>query len=339
MSDQRHHPSMLNTIHEVSRHGRVSLRPRFRDERPRPILIDERPMRRMRIAPGVAFYLSVSILLSLNAAAGAPIPLWTHYEAEWHLSAITITIVYGVYALTLLAALLTVGSLSDHVGRRPVILASLVLDAVAMAVFALAGGLNALLIARMIQGLATGTGIAAVGAAMIDLDRKRGTLANGIASFGGFALGTLGSSVLVEYVPAPTRIVYLVLFATYLSQSLGVSFMAETTPPRAGALASLRPNVKLPRPARWPFLVAVPILVATWELNGFYGSLGPALLRLVTGSKSIVVVSLATPVYVGAAAVAVLLARNVAPAGVIRGGTAAMLFGVAVTLLGITATS
>jgi MFS family permease len=297
------------------------------------------PMPGIRIAPGIAFYLSVSILVSLNAAAGAPIPLWTHYEAEWHLSPITITIVYGVYALTLLAALLTVGSLSDHVGRRPVILAGLVLDAVAMVVFVLAGGLGALLIARMIQGLATGTGLAAVGAAMVDLDRKRGTLANGIASLGGFALGALGSSVLVEYAPAPTRVVYIVLLAMFLTQSLGVTFMAETSPSRPGALASLRPNVKLPRPALWPFVVAVPILIATWGLSGFYASLGPALVKLVTGSKSIVAVSLATPVYCSVAAAAVVLVRNFSPSKAIRGGSAAMLLGVTVTLLGITGSS
>jgi len=294
---------------------------------------------RARIAPGIAFFLLVSILLSFLSAASALTPLWAHYQAEWHLSPITVTIVFGVYALALLAALLTVGSLSDHVGRRPVILAALVLEAVAMAVFASAGGLSALVTARIIQGLATGTVLGALGAAVIDLDKQRGTRANAVAGLGGFALGALGSSVLVEYVPEPTRVVFLVLLGIFLIQGLGVSLMAETSSPRPGALASLRPNVALPRPARTPFLVAVPILIATWGLSGFYASLGPALVRLVAGSNSIVVGSLAVPAFSGVAAVAVVFVRNLAPADVMRGGSAAVLLGVAVTLLGITQTS
>jgi MFS family permease len=70
----------------------------------------------------------------------APTPLYARYAERWGFSALATTVVFGVYALTVLAGLLTFGRLSDHVGRRPVLLAGLALQAVAMVVFATAGG-------------------------------------------------------------------------------------------------------------------------------------------------------------------------------------------------------
>src|ERR1700754_565625 len=88
----------------------------------------------------VAFYLLASIVVFFLAGSSAPTPLYAVYQAEWGFSPITTTIVFGVYALAVLAALLTVGSLSDHIGRRPVLLAALALQAAVMVVFATAEG-------------------------------------------------------------------------------------------------------------------------------------------------------------------------------------------------------
>lgn len=44
-----------------------------------------------------------------------------------------LTLIFSVYAISLLAALLTVGALSDHVGRRPVILLTLASWAILLA--------------------------------------------------------------------------------------------------------------------------------------------------------------------------------------------------------------
>ena len=66
-----------------------------------------------------AFYLQVSIALFFIAGSSAPTPLYGLYQAAWGFSPVTITLVFGVYALAVLAALLVFGRLSDHVGRRP----------------------------------------------------------------------------------------------------------------------------------------------------------------------------------------------------------------------------
>ena len=111
----------------------------------------------------------------------------------------------------------------------------------------------------------------------------------------------------------PSHLVYLVLLGVFLLQALGVLFMAETVARRSGALVSLRPRFALPAAARRPFLVATPVIVAVWSLAGLYGSLGPALVRLLVGPNSFVLAGLALFVLAGSGAVAVLILRTVAP--------------------------
>ena len=67
---------------------------------------------------------------------------------------------FAAYVLCLLLALLTVGSLSDYVGRRPAILAALTLNVFAMILFMTAGSaavVSASSIQRMASAFCFGT--------------------------------------------------------------------------------------------------------------------------------------------------------------------------------------
>ncbi|HEY1539856.1 MAG TPA: MFS transporter [Solirubrobacteraceae bacterium] len=288
-----------------------------------------------RLPPRVAFALQVSILVGLLAASSAPTPLYAVYQAAWGFSSITVTVVFGVYAVAVLAALLVVGGLSDHVGRRPVLLVAIGLQLVALLVFATAGGVLALLIARVVQGLSTGAAVAALGAGLLDLHRTRGAIANGVAPLLGTASGALVSGVLIQYLPAPTELVYLTLVAIFVIQGIGVALMSETSLRKPGALASLRPQIGVPDAARRPLLVAAPVLVAVWALGGFYASLGPSLARLVVGSDSHVLGGLALFALAGSASLTVALTRTLSPRAVMALGSVALATGVAITLLAV----
>ena len=292
-----------------------------------------------RLPARAAFFLQASIVMLFLAGSSAPTPLYSVYQAEWGFSPITVTIVFGVYAIAVLATLLTVGSLSDHIGRRPVLLAAIALQALAMLIFATADGVPMLIAARISQGLATGAAVGAVGAGMLDLDRVRGTIANGVAPIAGTAAGAIGSSLLVQYLPSPTRLVYLVLLATCAAQAIGVYLMDETSPRKAGALGSLRPRFALPPVVRRPLLVATPVLLAVWSLGGFYASLGPELIRQVAGSRSIVLGGLSLFVLAASGALTVVAVRNLHPRTVMLIGIAALLAGVGMTLVAISAGS
>src|ERR1700742_1732048 len=134
-----------------------------------------------RLPPTAAFLLLASLTVSFLAGSSAPTPLYGVYMAEWGLTPLMITVIFGIYALAVLVALLVAGRLSDHLGRRPVLLVAALAQAVTMVLFATASGLAGLLVARVVQGLTTGVAAGAVGAAMIDLDKTRGTVANAVA--------------------------------------------------------------------------------------------------------------------------------------------------------------
>ena len=288
-----------------------------------------------RLPAGGAFFLQASIVVSFLSGSSSPTPLYAVYQSEWGFSPITTTVVFGVYALAVLAALLVFGSLSDHVGRRPVLLTAITMQAVAMVVLATAGGVPDLLLARVVQGLSTGAAMGAVGAGMLDLDRARGTVANAVAPMTGTATGSIAAGLLVQYLPAPTHLVYLALLGIFVLQGVGVLLMAETSVPRAGALASLRPTFGVPRAARRPVLVAIPVLIAIWALGGFYGSVAPAVVRLVTGSDSSLLGGLALFVLAGSGALTVLLLRNVRARTVMLFGIGALIAGVGLTLASV----
>ena len=123
------------------------------------------------LSRAASLYLLASITVSYLASSSAPTPLYPIYQAEWGFSPIAISFVFGIYAIAVLGALLVAGRLSDYVGRRPVLIVATAIQAPTMLLFAFADGLSDLIAARVIQGLATGAAIAAIGAGMLDMDK------------------------------------------------------------------------------------------------------------------------------------------------------------------------
>lgn len=279
--------------------------------------------------------LLASLVVSFLAASAVPTPLYPVYQAEWGFSPITTTIVFGVYAVAVLVALLVLGRISDHVGRRPVLLAGLLGQVASMVVFATATGVPELMVARVVQGIATGAALGAVGAGLLDLDRARGTVANAVAPGLGTASGALLSSLVVQFLPAPTHLVYLAAIAVFVFQGVGVLLMRETVTRAPGAVRSMVPELALPTSSRRAIFAAAPVLFSVWALAGFYAALGPAILRVVTGSSTLVLGGLGLFTIAGVAAVAVYVLRDADPHAVMRLGIVALIIGVGITLLGL----
>jgi MFS family permease len=203
---------------------------------------------------------AVMTAMTFAASGAAPTALYHQYQESFGLTPFAITIVFAAYVLSLLAALLTVGSLSDYVGRRPAILAALLLNVVSMAMFMTAGSEAALIAARALQGFATGLATASLGAAILDNDRSRGPILNSITAFFGLTVGSLGGAILVTYAPDPRQLVYVVLLALSAFEAIVLRFMPETAHVRAGAIASLRPHVNVPAQASPALVRLTPLL-------------------------------------------------------------------------------
>lgn len=285
-----------------------------------------------RLSPRFSFHLLASITLAFLAGSAAPTPLYAIYQQQWGFSTTMLTVVFGSYALAVLVALLVAGRLSDHIGRRPVLMAAAVAQAAAMVVFATAGGLSDLLAGRIIQGLSAGAAIAAVGAGMLDIDKTRGALANALAPMLGTGTGGIVAGLLVQYLPAPTHLIYAILGVVFIAQGVGVFFIAETARRRPGAWASLKPSFALPPEVRMPLLLAAPAVVAVWGLGGFYASLGPTLLRSLVGSGSSLLGGLALFIMAGGGVVAVVLLRDRSARFLSRLGALALMLGMVLVL-------
>jgi predicted MFS family arabinose efflux permease len=279
---------------------------------------------------------SIAVLLVLVlAASGVPSPLYRVYQERFGFNSGVLTTVFGVYAFALLAALLVVGALSDHVGRRPVLAAALTLQAGAMVLFLVADGVGWLMAARVVQGLATGAMTGALGAALLDFqrsDRPLGPLVNSASPGLGLSLGAVGAGLLVQYVPAPTDWVFGALTAAFLLAAVGVLWLPESSPRLPGALASLRPQVHVPAAQRGAFFAVLPCLVATWALGGLYASLGPSLVAGPFGVDDHLVGSLLILALNGTGLVGSLAMRNLPPDRAMISGALTFSVGVAGTV-------
>jgi MFS family permease len=274
-------------------------------------------------------------LATFFAASSAPTPLYRLYQQAYAFSPVLIALIFAVYAFSLLVALLIVGSISDHLGRRPVIFASLLLLLVAIALFLKADGLGMLIAARIVQGLATGAAASSIGAALIDVDSSRGSVINSLSPLAGMGIGALGSSALVQFAPAPLQLVYAILAVVLVMLAALLWRVPETVTPKPGALAALYPEITVPSQVKRALLSITPINVAVWALGGFYLSLVPSLVSATTGSSAPLVGGgvVAALTVSGGFAVFTLRLRPVATA--LRVGVSAMTLGLLCVVAGV----
>lgn len=273
------------------------------------------------------------VLLSFLAASSVPTPLYHLYQEAWHFSPATLTMVFGVYALSLLGALLTVGSLSDYLGRKPVILLALLLNMLAMLMFVYASDVGWLLAARVMQGFATGMATSVLGAALLDNSRTQGALVNSVSPLLGMAFGALGTSLLVDYAPQPLQLAYEVMLLLFVLQAMLLAWLPESVSRQAGALASLRPAVSIPVQARSTLWRVLPVDVAVWMAGGFFLSLAPSLVRAATGSTSNLLGGALVATLTMSGAAAIFCLRNAVAERTLALGTAMLALGLGLILL------
>jgi MFS family permease len=271
----------------------------------------------------------------IGASSSAVTPLYRLYQQSMHLTPFWITLVFASYVVSLLAALLTVGGLSDYVGRRPIILATLLTNAAAMLIFAEADGVGHLILARMVQGLSVGIGTTAFGAAILDTSRTRGPLLNSVTAFLGMTVGALGTAALIMLVSDPSRIVYHILLGLTVLLLALLRFMPESCSPKDGALASLRPHVAVPPQSKLLLARLTPANIAIWALGGFYLSLIPTVVATAMHVAAPWVGGMVVSALMLTAAVAVAALRSWPARRLILLGTSALPVGVAISMGGI----
>jgi MFS family permease len=274
------------------------------------------------------------VAILLPAASTVPSPIYLVYQREWHFADSTITVVFGVYCVSVLMSMLLFGSLSDLAGRRPVILVAVGLVAASTVIFLFAQGLPWLIVARVVQGIGGGVGGSAVAAALLEMApagaRGRGVLIGSVTPIVGIGIGALGSGLLVEYGPAPTRLPYLILLALLVIGAIGIALAPESAPCFADfhcRFSVVPRRVSVPGSARRAFAVLSSAIIAVWAVGGLYMALGPSVAVAVLGSHSQALGGTVVAVLAGSAAVAQVRCRRMAPRPQLMLGAVAQLVG------------
>ena len=150
-----------------------------------------------------------------------------------------------------LVALLTLGSLSDHVGRRPVLMGALGVQLASNVVFIAAPDVRWVIVGRIMSGLATGAATSAFAGALVELappHRKGlGTMLGSVSLTGGLALGSLLAGLTIELSTNANSIIFIILTVATAAGIVVIASCPETVTP-ARVLSAPRSHTSPSRP-------------------------------------------------------------------------------------------
>ncbi len=222
---------------------------------------------------------------SMYLAAGALTPLLVVYRSQWGFPPSLLTIAFAVYAIGFLAASLTLGSLSDHLGRRPVLIGALIVQLASNSLFLLSQDVSWIIAGRIVQGVASGAATAAFTAALVEHapahKERLGPILGSVCLTGGLAVGSLLAGLAIEFTSHANTIAFVSLSLLSLLGVAAVAASPETIRRTPGALRSMIPSVAIPRAARAQFFAAAPVVAAVWMLAGLSGGLAPSMVHSV----------------------------------------------------------
>ncbi|MEV8046513.1 MFS transporter [Streptomyces griseoluteus] len=246
---------------------------------------------RRRLRPG---YLGAAGVFAVGMMGTTlPTPLYGLYRERIGFSELIVTVVFAVYAVGVIVALLLAGGASDVLGRRPVLVVALVLSALSAMCFLLEGGLPLLCLGRVLSGFSAGLFSGTGTAAVLDLAppgrRGRAALAATAANMGGLGLGPLVSGLLAEYAPWPLILPFLVHLAL-LAVALVVTLLLAETVHHEGARPPLRPQgMRVPPEVRGVFGPCALAAFAGFALLGLFTAVAPAFLTETLGEHNLAV--------------------------------------------------
>ncbi|MFB7496646.1 MFS transporter [Streptomyces sp. NPDC056161] len=223
-----------------------------------------------------------------------PTPLYELYRRQIGFSELIVTVVFAVYAVGVITALLVAGDFSDVLGRRPMLFCALGLSALSAVCFLCEGGLPLLFAGRVLSGFSAGLFSGAGTAAVLELApearRARAAFAATAANMGGLGLGPLVSGLLAEYAPWPLKLPFLLHLVLLASAAAATCLLPETvrrTVPRP----PLRPQgMTVPPEVRGVFTPSALAAFAGFSLLGLFTAVAPDFLARTLGEHNLAVV-------------------------------------------------
>jgi len=285
--------------------------------------------------PGVrtrlAFTAAVFALISTFATVGSTVPLFNVYRAQDGFTNAGISVAVVVYSAATLTTLLVLGRLSNHVGRRPISIASLALLLFGCVLLLNVHGLESLVTGRLLLGLGAGLASSSLTSYIVDTAPARPAWLAPVASSQtvmlGLAVGAVASGALVQFGPWPRQFVYLVDIAALMFSIALIAISPETVSRKPGARRSMMPSVRVPARVKHLIPIAAAVLLSTWSVGAFYQAFVPALVENQLHTASPLVLGLVFAAYMAPSAFGAPLGSRFAPATAQRLGMGTFLIG------------
>jgi predicted MFS family arabinose efflux permease len=286
----------------------------------------------------LGFWAVAYALLTVMASATLSSPLYGLYRIRDHLSALTVTVIYAIFAVGTISALLSVPFIVPRVGRRVVMLGAVATMMCGAAVLAAWKALPGLLLGRLITGVAVGL---AAGTAIVYLIELRAranpnasparaqTLGTAV-TVGALGLGPLIAGCLAEWVDHPLTVPYLVFVALGAVALIGLAIAPETTVPAPADGQASRP----PRSVS----VLAPGAMATaaaFAATGLFAGLSGLFLATILHHPSHALSGAALCLVFSSGVVAQLATSGLPASRVLALGTVSMVVGLAVLVTSV----
>ena len=231
----------------------------------------------------LAFVSAIIALAAVFVANAAPVPLYNVYRAEERFTNAGISLAVVAYSLGTIAALLVLGRVSNHLGRRRTAIASLSLLLLGCLLLLNVHAIGTLLAGRLLMGIGAGLASSSLTSYIVDTAPARPAWLASVASSQGpmlgLTVGAIGSGTLVQFGPWPRELIYVVCAGLLLVSAALVAISPETVTPTPGAWRSLLPRVQVPAQVRPLLPVAAAVFVSTWATGAFYQAFVPTLIE------------------------------------------------------------
>ncbi|MEV4318967.1 MFS transporter [Actinocrispum sp. NPDC049592] len=275
---------------------------------------------RWRVGHGGGFWVIAAAFTAALAFSTLPTPLYSLYQQRDGFPTFVITVIFAAYAVGVMASLYLAGHVSDWLGRRRVIVAAVLAEALSAVLFLTWMDVPGLIVARLVSGIGIGALTATATAHLSELrvvsrpseDGSRSGLVSSVANMGGLALGPVIGGVLAQYVTSPLTVPYLVFLFVLLAMAIAVSLVPETVERQEERPAYRPQRVSLPSAARPTFFAATTGALAVFAIMGLFTALAPTLLNQVFHQPSKLLGGIVTTSVLGASAVSQIVFAQLA---------------------------
>jgi predicted MFS family arabinose efflux permease len=286
-----------------------------------------------------ASMLVAAAFLVTMLGATLPTPLYPIYEQELGFGGLMVTVVFAMYAVGVLAALLVVGRLSDEVGRRAVLLPALGVAAASSLAFLVPHSLAALFVGRLLSGVSAGAFTGVATAMLIDLapagGRARAGLLAAAVNVLGLGLGPVVAGVLADHAPHPLVLPYLLHVALVALAAGAMAVVPEPVERREGPVRLRVQRLGVPEEVRSTFVRAAVAGFAGFAVLGFFTAVSPLFLGQVLHETRHLVTGLTVFALLGSATVGQVASAKLSERTSLLGGCLALAAGTVVVAVGL----